>query len=165
METTLKVYKALVWLTLYAASLHFFDNVYYFEEYPEPAWLTAGLVAVLWIPLALLAHRTVDYIYSGKIERSYALAHGFVAGNWLSLGHYLFADPAEIAPRINILIAVQVGLATLLFVMALWLQFTRSRASLHWTGRVWMKNVAMYGLLIFALELVWPSTFSDWWLR
>ena len=67
----LKVYKALIWVTLYAAALHFFDNVYFFFQYPEPAWLTREIVALLWIPIALMAHRAVDLIYIGKINHSF----------------------------------------------------------------------------------------------
>ena len=126
MDRSIKIYKALIWLTLYGASLHFFDNVYFFDQYPEPAWLTAGIVGALWIPIALLAHRAVDRIYSGQVERSYSIVHGFVFANWISLGHYLFASPAVILPRINFAIVVQVVLATVLLVYTLWLQFSRS---------------------------------------
>lgn len=165
MDSSIKVYKALIWLTLYGASLHFFDNVYFFNEYPEPAWLTPVRVALLWIPLAMLAHRAVDRIYAGRVERSYSLVHGFVFGNWISLGHYLFADPSAIPMRINLLIGLQVGLATLLFVYALWLQFRRNADSLRWTARAWAKNLALYVVVVFLLEWFWPSTYSGWWLR
>jgi hypothetical protein len=56
----IQLYKALIWLTLYGSALHFFDNYYFFDQYPEPAWLTAEITGALWIPLALLAHRAVD---------------------------------------------------------------------------------------------------------
>ncbi len=164
MDRSIRVYKALIWLTLYGATLHFFDNVYFFNQYPEPAWLTAGVVGALWIPVALLAHRAVDYIYNGKVDRSYSVVHGYVFANWISLGHYLFGSPAAILPRINFAIALQVTLATLLFVYTLWLQFSRSRDSLHWTRRAWMRNVAMYVAIVAVLEYFWPSTYSSWWM-
>jgi hypothetical protein len=160
-----RVYRALIWLTLYGAALHFFDNVYFFDQYPEPAWLTPVRVALLWIPLALLAHRAVDLVYAGKLDRTFSLVHAFVIGNWLSLGHYLYADPNAIAQRINRVIAIQVAIATALFVVALWLQLTRFPQSWRWTGRAWAKNVVMYVLAIFVLERIWPSTFSNWWMR
>lgn len=164
MDRGTRLYKALIWLTLYGASLHFFDNVYFFDQYPEPAWLTAGIVGALWIPLALLAHRAVHYVYTGRLERSYSLVHGFVLGNWISLRHYLFASPAAVLPRINFAIAVQVGFATLLLVTVLWLQFRRSPDTLRWTRRAWRKNLAMYGVVIFLLEWFWPSRFDTWWM-
>lgn len=163
MDLPIKVYKALIWLTLYAAALHFFDNVYFFDQYPEPAWLTAPIVGVLWIPIALLAHRAVDRIYTGKIEYSYSLVHGFVFANWISLGHYLFASPAEVLPRINFAIFLQVGIATVLLGYTLWLQFSRNRDSLRWSGRAWLKNAALFLVAIFVLELIWPSKFGTWW--
>ncbi len=30
-----RVYQILIWITLYAAALHFFDNVYFFFQYPD----------------------------------------------------------------------------------------------------------------------------------
>ena len=164
MDPAVRIYRALIWITLYGASLHFFDNVYFFDQYPEPAWLTAGIVGVLWIPLVLLAHRAVDYVYTGRLERSYSLVHGFVLGNFISLGHYLFASPAAVLPRINFAIAVQVGCAVLLLVVTLWLQFTRSPATLHWAGRAWKKSVTMYAVVIVLLEWLWPSRFDTWWM-
>jgi hypothetical protein len=163
MDTTIKIYKALIWLTLYGAALHFFDNVYFFDQYPEPAWLNAPIVAVLWIPLALLAHRAVHYVYTDRIDYSYSLVHGFVLGNWLSLGHYLFASPAEVLPRINFAIGLQVGLAAVLFGFTLWLQWRRSPSSLQWSRRAWVKNLVFYAVAIGILELIWPSQFDTWW--
>lgn len=164
MDRSIRIYKALIWLTLYGAALHFFDNVYFFDQYPEPAWLTAPIVGALFIPVALLAHRAADYIYIGKVERSYSLVHGYVLANWISLGHYLFASPAEILPRINFAIAVQVALATVLFFFTLWLQFNRSQDSLRWTRRAWARNLAMYVAVVAVLEFFWPSLYDTWWM-
>jgi hypothetical protein len=164
LDRPVRLYRALIWLTLYGASLHFFDNVYFFDQYPEPTWLSPFVVAVLWIPLALLAHRAVDYIYTGKIERSYSLVHGFVLGNWLSLGHYVFASPAVVLPRINFAIGLQVGLATLLLFITLWLQLSRAPETLRWTRRAWAKNALVYLAFIGVLEVLWPSNFDSWWM-
>ena len=47
LDRPVRLYRALIWLTLYGASLHFFDNVYFFDQYPEPTWLSPIAVAVL----------------------------------------------------------------------------------------------------------------------
>lgn len=163
MDFPIKAYKTLIWLTLYASALHFFDNVYFFDQYPEPAWLTAPIVAALWIPLALLAHRAVDRIYTGKIEYSYSLVHGFVFANWISLGHYLFASPAEVLPRINFAIFLQAGMAAVLLAYTVWLQYKRSPDSLRWSRRAWLKNAVLLAVVIPVLEFIWPSQFGSWW--
>jgi hypothetical protein len=165
MDFPIKVYRSLIWLTLYASALHFFDNVYFFDQYPEPTWLTAPIVGALWIPLALLAHRAVNRIYTGKIEYSYPLVHGFVLANWISLGHYLFARPAEVLPRINFAIFLQVGMAAVLLAYTVWLQCSRSPDSLYWSRRVWLKNAVLLAVTIPVLEFLWPSQFSSWWHR
>ena len=163
MDFPVKLYKALIWLTLYASALHFFDNVYFFNQYPEPAWLTAPIVAVLWIPIALLAHRAVDRIYNGKIDYSYSLVHGFIFANWVSLGHYFFASPATILPRINFAISLQVVMAAVLLVYTLWLQYTRSPTTLRYAGQAWLKNFALTTVAVGILEFFWPSQWSSWW--
>lgn len=165
MDFSLKVYKALIWLTLYASALHFFDNVYFFDQYPEPAWLTAEIVGALWIPVALLAHRAVDRIYDNKVGYSFSLVHGFVLANWISLGHYLFASPADILPRINFAIFLQTGMAAVLMAYTLWLQITRYRDTWVWTRKAWTKNAVLLAVLIPVLEFLWPSSFDLWWLR
>lgn len=121
-------------------------------------------MAVLWIPIALLAHRAVDYLNTGRVDRSYSLVHGFVTANALSLGHYLFAPPSEVLPRINFAIALQVGLATVLLAYTLWLQFRRSPDTLRWARRAWIKNLTIYAAAILILEIIWPSTFDSWWM-
>ncbi|APX61580.1 MULTISPECIES: hypothetical protein [Acinetobacter] len=163
LSNLLKVYKALIWITLYAAALHFFDNVYFFFQYPEPAWLTREIVALLWIPIALMAHRAVDLIYTGKVEYAFAIIHSFVLANWISLGHYLFACPEDVLPRINIAIFIQTSIASVLFIMTLWLQITRYPQSVRYIKPTWLKNIAMYCILIIILESIFPSDFHDWW--
>ncbi|KXO81278.1 hypothetical protein AYL20_15800 [Acinetobacter venetianus] len=163
MELQIKLYKMLIWLTLYASALHFFDNVYFFDQYPEPAWLTAPIVGALWIPLALLAHRAIDRIYMGKIEYSFVLIHSFVLANWISLGHYLFASPAVVLPRINFAIFLQVIFATLLLIYTLYLQYTRFTKSLPFSRRTWLVNIGLFIITIIVLELIWPSTWDNWW--
>lgn len=164
MDFGVRLYKGLVWLALYAAALHFFDNVYFFDQYPEPAWLNAPLVGALWIPLALLAHRAVDLVYRGQLERSFSLVHGFVFANFVSLGHYLFGAPSAILPRINLAIALQVGASVVLLIATLRLQLTRAPSTLKWARRTWAKNLALNAVVVAVLELFWPSRFDLWWL-
>ena len=92
------------------------------------------------------------------------LIQGFVVGNWLSFGHYLFANPVDVLPRINAIIAIQTVLASALFVYSLWMQVRFHPDSLPYFRRIWIKLVAFYGITIFALEWAWPSDFQTWWL-
>ena len=154
----------LLWLTLLASALHFADNVWYFNEYPEPAWLSPGVVGALWLPLAWLAARAWRCARQGEWARSHLLIHGFVSGNMLSLGHYLFAAPWLIAPRINAAIALQVGMAFVLLAATLRQQARSAPSTLRSSARVWLENVGLLVLLVAVLEWFWPSRFSLWWL-
>ncbi|MBF1800859.1 hypothetical protein [Alloalcanivorax profundimaris] len=159
-----KIFKVLIWLTLAGCTLHFFDNVVFFDQYPEPAWLNAPIVAALWIPLALAAWRASSTVSGDYPDHVYTLIQGFVIGNWLSFGHYLFASPADVLPRINLIIAIQVTLATILFFYSLWMQLRFHRESMPYFTRIWAKLIAFYGVTIFTLEWFWPSDFQTWWL-
>ena len=159
-----KALLALLALTLLASALHFADNVIYFDDYPEPAWLSPVAVAVLWLPLAWVAMRAWHCVKDGEGERGYLLVHGFISGNLLSLGHYLFAAPWEVATRINVAIAVQVGMAALLLATTLRQQARHAPATLAGAARVWVENIGLLVLLVLGLEWFWPSKFSLWWL-
>ncbi|MFO1217862.1 MAG: hypothetical protein U1E89_05685 [Burkholderiaceae bacterium] len=165
MDSQVRYLRTLIWLSLYAAAVHFADNVYRFDQYPEPAWMSQPLLAALLIPLVLLAHRAVDHIYNGHLERSFSLVHGLVCGHLISLGHYVFARPSDIPLRVNLSVGLQIGMALVLLVYALWLQLQRHPDSMRRTRRAWVKNVAMYVVLGFALETVWPSRFVTWWME
>lgn len=160
---SIKTYRLLIWLTLYTSALHFFDNVYFFDQYPEPAWLNPQIVGLLWIPLAFLAHRAVDRIYLGRVDYSYVLVHAFVMANWVSLGHYLFGSPATMLPRINFAIFLQVFFASILLIYTLWLQFTRSPETLRLCGRAWVINIVLFIIAVAILEFFWPSRWDGWW--
>lgn len=159
-----RTFLTLLGLTLIASALHFADNVWYFAEYPEPAWLSPPVVALLWLPLAWPAARAWRFAREGEWHRAYLLAHGFVAGNLLSLGHYLFAAPWEISARINLAITLQVGLAGALLALTVWRQGRHAPATLGSAGRVWAENIGLLTLLVLLLEGFWPSRFSFWWL-
>lgn len=159
-----KAFLALLALTLLASALHFADNVLYFEQYPEPAWLSPPVVGALWLPLAWLAVRAVRCARRGEWERTYLLSHGFISGNLLSLGHYLFAAPWEISARINAAIALQVGMALVLLAETLRQQAQYAPEALPRAARVWLENVGLLVVLVLVLEWFWPSRFSLWWL-
>jgi hypothetical protein len=164
MDLQTRVYKSLIWLTLYASALHFFDNVMFWDEYAEPTWLTKELSGSLWLPLVLLAHRAVDSIYTNNLARSYRFTHEFVMANLVSLGHYLYATPADTLARINFMIFLQVGLAVLLLLFALWMQLSRMPETMRKTGSQWLRMSATVGMLIALLEVLWPAKQAYWWL-
>lgn len=69
----------------------------------------------------------------------------------------------DVLPRINIAIFIQTSIASVLFVMTLWLQITRYPQSVRYIKPTWLKNIAMYCILIIILESIFPSDFHDWW--
>lgn len=56
----LLTFKILAWIVILNISmtiLHYVDNIIFFHEYPEPPWLTAGIVDAFWFlmtPIGLL---------------------------------------------------------------------------------------------------------------
>ncbi len=92
--------KALIAAGMLASLLHFADNTFAIEQYPEPGWITPFGVAVSWcvvtaIALVALLRRTADALFFG--------AAGIYALVLLSgLLHYAFGPPMHMAMRSNV---------------------------------------------------------------
>ena len=119
---SLFTFRTLVWLValnVAATIFHYVDNVMYFHEYPEPAWLAPGLVDAFWFlmtPLALvglwLARR------NRKTLSSVALLT-YAGMSLLVLGHYRFAPFHAIGWRIHAFIWLEAAAALALVVWLL----------------------------------------------
>jgi hypothetical protein len=164
LEPPARVLLVFTWLSLYGAGVHFFDNVVFFDEYPEPAWLTPLRVALLFVPMAWYAQVITHRLYMGQLGRALRMAHAFVFAHLISLGHYLFASPFDIPARINALIGVQAALAVALLLAALWVQRHSRLQPSRPLGRLWAHMLLSLVVVVVALEWAWPSKFNLWWM-
>lgn len=109
--------RGLKWIllaTVLGSILHYADNLLFFAEYPEPPWINRSMIDAFWFlmtPLAWLGYRLIRV---GSRNAGVLVLMGYVGCNLLVLGHYRFAPMCSIAPRINVFIWLEAGLAACL---------------------------------------------------
>ncbi|MEL6199498.1 MAG: hypothetical protein AAFR09_04740 [Pseudomonadota bacterium] len=110
--------RTLTWLTVInviVATAHCVDNMVFFDEYPEPDWITGPmvvdvlfLVALGWLAIGVLAFRR---------RRRWLSAlglTGFCVISASALGHYLYAPVSDLSLRMNALIFAEAAAALVL---------------------------------------------------
>jgi hypothetical protein len=110
---------ALLIANLVASALHFGDNMLRFEDYPEPSWITGPhIVDALWLLMAPLLGVGWWLARRGTRRASVGVLWLYGALSMFVLGHYFYASPSELPPRINVLIGIEAAAAGLLLVLA-----------------------------------------------
>jgi hypothetical protein len=121
--------RGLKWLllaTVAASILHYADNLLFFEEYPEPAWINRSLIDAFWFVMTPLAWIGYLLIRRGSGRAGTLVLLVFVGCNLLTLGHYRYAPMCSIGPRINTLIVLEAVLASVLALFLILPYFRKS---------------------------------------
>jgi hypothetical protein len=103
-----------------ASILHCGDNMLFFAEYPEPAWITGPhIVDLLW--LVATPSLFVGWWLGSRGRMGLAIVAFVIYGavSLSVLGHYLYASPLELPFRVNFLILAEAVAAAGLTVFSL----------------------------------------------
>lgn len=86
---------------------HYVDNICYFADYPEPHWLSPGIVDAFWFFMTPFAAFGYWYYVKGwhGLARWSLVAYSLMS--LLVLGHYLIVPPWNVSFRINLLILIE----------------------------------------------------------
>ena len=119
-------------LNLVASILHIVDNIWFFESYPEPDWITSpGTVDLLWLvatPLLLFGY----WLYRKRSSwLGFALLVTYSLMSLSVLGHYLYALPWELPLRVNFFIGLETFAALSLVLSVIVLQARADRFSFN----------------------------------
>ncbi len=110
-ETVRNVVALSVVVTLF----HFTDNFIYVDDYPQPDWINAAVVAISW-PLFTAVGLAAIYFYKrGNLALAHPLLVGYAYTGISSLGHFLSGPPGELTTRglVSVLMDGTVGFAVL----------------------------------------------------
>ena len=118
-----RILKGLLAFSVIATLIHFTDNYFYFEHYPQPDWITQfGVIRswLLWTAVGILGY----WLYK---KQWFLLAHlclsVYAFCGLSSLGHYLYGSMSEFSPKMHLLILSD-GLAGAgIFTFVLWSVF------------------------------------------
>lgn len=123
--------RLLLWLVLanvVASVLHYVDNMVFFSEYPEPAWMTPHLIDAFWFVMTPFAVAGYVLVRRGFVVWGCVVLYLYAGMSLLVLGHYLYAPIGSLPLRINLLIVLEAALAAALIAYVLVLQVRHLRA-------------------------------------
>lgn len=112
-----------------ASVLHYVDNVAFFAEYPEPPWISPGIIDAFWFVMTPLAPAGYALLRRGALQSGALLLHVYAICGLLSLGHYRYAPICSVSPRINLLILLEAAAAAVLVVYVIGRQLRPPRAA------------------------------------
>ncbi len=117
-----KVLFGVVALNIVATVLHYVDNIIFFSDYPEPAWLAPGIVDAFWFLMTPVALCGLWFAHRENRSLSSLCLLVYAGMSLLVLGHYRFAPFHTIGMRIHAFIWLEVGAAVVLvlWVLASW---------------------------------------------
>jgi len=118
--------KWLLFTTVAGSILHYADNLFFFEQYPEPPWINRSMIDAFWFLMTPLAWIGYRLIRRGSRHAGTLVLLGYVACNLLALGHYRYAPMCSIAPRINTLILLEAVLASVLAIFLIFPYFRKA---------------------------------------
>ena len=120
----------LLFANVAASALHFGDNMLRFDEYPEPKWIgRPHTVDTLWLAMTPLL--AIGWWLARREMKRSSVGVLWTYGvlSLFALGHYFYTSPAQLALRINLLIALEVIAAVLLILLAPGAVFDRRRGA------------------------------------
>jgi hypothetical protein len=93
------VIKWLIVVGIVASLAHFADNALEIGHYPEPSWITPGIVLFAWIPNAVVAGVALVRKIGDLAFAIFAAIFGVLM--LTGLAHYLYGSPIHIAALSN----------------------------------------------------------------
>lgn len=110
--------KLILSASIVSTAIHFTDNYYFIEHYPQPAWITASSIYQSWIILTMVGG-TGYWLYKfKKFWFAYLCLSIYSLTGLASPGHYFYGSISRFSPKMHVFIWTDAitGLAVLGFV-------------------------------------------------
>ena len=111
--------KILLIVSAVSTAIHFTDNYLYFEQYPQPEWITKPGVYRSWIIWTVFGVAGYWLYQNRRHWSSYACLAIYSTCGLSSLGHYLYGAMHEFSPKMHFFIVTDglTGLTVLGFTL------------------------------------------------
>ena len=109
--------------------MHYLDNILFFHDYPEPAWITTHYIDAFWFIMTPVGIGGYLIFLKGRLNIAFAMFYLYSAMSLLVLGHYFYAPIWNLSVHINVLILMEAfaAIALAYFVACIQFQHIRSR--------------------------------------
>jgi hypothetical protein len=97
--------------------VHYTDNFFFFEQYPQPEWITLSSIYISWLLLTAIGIAGYRLYSSQQLWFSYLCLFLYSLTGLSSLGHYFYGNLSRFSAKMNLFIWADglTGLAVLLF--------------------------------------------------
>lgn len=116
-----KTIRNVVALSVCVTLFHFTDNFIYVEDYPQPDWITAAVVAVSWPLFTAVGIAAVRAYKRGNLALAQPLLFAYAFTGISSLGHFLSAGPPdELTTRGLVSVLMDGTVGVIVLAVAIW---------------------------------------------
>ena len=111
--------KILVIACIISTGIHFTDNYFEFEKYPQPDWITPSSVYIAWLAWTVIGIAGYWLYKNGKFWIAYLCLAIYSFAGLDSLGHYLYGNMSDFSMKMHFFILTDglTGLAILSFTL------------------------------------------------
>lgn len=109
----------LLLVSIVSTFVHYTDNFFFFNQYPQPEWITLSSIYVAWFVLTAIGITGYRLYSYQRFQLAYPCLFLYSLTGLSSLGHYFYGNLSEFSARMNLLIWTDglTGLTVLLFTL------------------------------------------------
>lgn len=109
----------LLFTSIVSTFIHYTDNFLYFEQYPQPEWITSSSIYISWLILTAIGMAGYWLYRDRNFGLAYVCLFLYSLTGLSSLGHYLYGGLSEFSAKMHLLIWTDglTGLAVLGFTL------------------------------------------------
>jgi hypothetical protein len=103
-----------------STAIHYTDNAVYVEDYPQPDWISEGLIYVSWVAFTAIGILGYRLYRAERYLPAHLLLLVYTYTGISSLGHYLYSGVEQLSARQHLHIATDAITGTAILAFVLW---------------------------------------------
>lgn len=95
---------SLLLISIVSTMIHYTDNFIFFDQYPQPDWITLPSIYISWVILTAIGITGYGLYRVRNFGLAYLCLFLYSLTGLSSLGHYLYGDLSEFSAKMHLLI-------------------------------------------------------------
>lgn len=106
-------------ISIISTFIHYTDNFFSFEQYPQPDWITLSSIYISWVVLTAIGIIGYSLYRSRRFGLAYLCLLLYSITGLSSLGHYLYGNLSDFSMKMHLFIWTDglIGLSVLSFTL------------------------------------------------